>query len=153
MCTPYSDHDVTDEGDALRLESHAPVLWNQNYHHVEEDMRPIRAYNFALALDGDLAAQRARIMLHAFDGEVLAEPRVVGVISSIRPPGAAGSKAAERQADRPGAWFLTVAQGIEPDMLLVAIDAWDELLRTADAVRNQRREVGKKGKNGRKMKK
>jgi hypothetical protein len=137
---------VTDEGGALRLESHAPVptceaLW---YTRAEEEMRP---------LEGDLAARRARILLHTFDGETLAEPRVVGVISSIRPPGAAGSKAAERRADMPGAWFLTVARGVEPDMLLVAVDAWDELMRTADAVRNQRREVGKKGKNGRKMKK
>jgi hypothetical protein len=123
-----------------------PLYHDQWYTTGVEDMRPLRAYDLALALDGDLAARRARIMLHSFDGEEPAEPRVVGVLSPVRPPDAAGSKAAARHADGPGAWFLTVARGVEPDMLVVAVDAWDALVGTADAARNGRREATKKGK-------
>jgi hypothetical protein len=76
----------------------------------------------------------------------LGEPRVVGIFSRVRPPGTAGSKAAARHADGLGAWFLTVARGVEPDMLVVAVDAWDALVGTADAVRAAAKKGKKRGK-------
>jgi hypothetical protein len=120
------------EHGALRLASHA--LYHDRWCTTgAEDMRPLRAYDFVLALDGDLRAHPA--------------PLVRWRGARRRRP--AGSKAAARHADGPGAWFLTVARGVEPDMLVVAVDAWDALVGTADAARA----AAKKGKKGGKAKK
>jgi hypothetical protein len=102
----------------------------------DPDLLPLRTYDFTLTLRGDLAARRALILD--------ADERIVGVLSPWA-TGRAKGPLAQGAASQPGTWFLSVAKGAEPEMLVAAVDAWDELVRCEEAERfNDKRKTAKK---------